>query len=120
MSRASGTLYLTPVVGQVYHTLLQEREDKGITDVAISRLEQISPFPYDLVRPSFLFLIYLFSSSAMMRPLTAIRSANAAHAAPRQVPERGPPVGAGGAAEQRRVDVRRAAHPDGGERDGAP
>ena len=35
--------------GQVYHTLLQEREDKGITHVAISRLEQISPFPYDLV-----------------------------------------------------------------------
>ena len=38
----------TPV-GQVYYTLLQEREDKGIRDVAISRLEQISPFPYDLV-----------------------------------------------------------------------
>lgn len=37
--------------GQVYQTLIQEREDKGITDVAISRLEQISPFPYDLVRP---------------------------------------------------------------------
>ena len=49
MSRASGTSYLTPVVGQVYHTLLQEREDKGINDVVISRLEQISPFPYDLV-----------------------------------------------------------------------
>ena len=41
--------------GQVYHTLLQERQDKGITDVAISRLEQISPFPYDLVRPLSLF-----------------------------------------------------------------
>ncbi|KAF8895173.1 putative KGD1-alpha-ketoglutarate dehydrogenase [Infundibulicybe gibba] len=37
--------------GQVYHALLQEREDKGIRDVAISRLEQISPFPYDLVTP---------------------------------------------------------------------
>ena len=49
MSRASGTLYLTPVVGQVYHTLLQEREDKGINDVVISRIEQICPFPYDLV-----------------------------------------------------------------------
>lgn len=35
--------------GQIYYTLLQEREDKGITDVAISRLEQLSPFPYDLV-----------------------------------------------------------------------
>jgi 2-oxoglutarate dehydrogenase E1 component len=39
-----------PHEGQVYHTLLQEREDKGIKDVAISRIEQLSPFPYDLVR----------------------------------------------------------------------
>ncbi|THH06849.1 hypothetical protein EW145_g3798 [Phellinidium pouzarii] len=37
--------------GQVYYTLLQEREEKGINDVAISRLEQISPFPYDLLTP---------------------------------------------------------------------
>ncbi|KAH0832204.1 thiamine diphosphate-binding protein [Lanmaoa asiatica] len=37
--------------GQVYHTLLQEREEKGITDVAISRIEQLSPFPYDLITP---------------------------------------------------------------------
>ncbi|KAI0739910.1 2-oxoglutarate dehydrogenase complex E1 component mitochondrial precursor [Daedaleopsis nitida] len=37
--------------GQVYHTLLQEREDKGINDVVISRVEQISPFPYDLITP---------------------------------------------------------------------
>jgi len=35
--------------GQVYHTLLQEREEKGIKDIAISRVEQLSPFPYDLV-----------------------------------------------------------------------
>jgi len=35
--------------GQVYHTLIQERQDKGINDVAISRVEQISPFPYDLI-----------------------------------------------------------------------
>ncbi|KAH9891557.1 thiamine diphosphate-binding protein [Cubamyces lactineus] len=37
--------------GQVYYTLLQEREEKGIKDVAISRLEQLSPFPYDLLTP---------------------------------------------------------------------
>ncbi|PPQ71885.1 hypothetical protein CVT26_007009 [Gymnopilus dilepis] len=36
---------------QVYHTLLQAREDRGIKDIAISRLEQLSPFPYDLVTP---------------------------------------------------------------------
>ena len=40
---------LTRPLGQVYYTLLQEREDKGIKDVAISRIEQLSPFPYDLV-----------------------------------------------------------------------
>ncbi|KIJ11039.1 hypothetical protein PAXINDRAFT_138125, partial [Paxillus involutus ATCC 200175] len=37
--------------GQVYYTLLQEREEKGIEDVAISRIEQLSPFPYDLITP---------------------------------------------------------------------
>lgn len=36
--------------GQVYFTLLQAREERGIKDVAISRIEQLSPFPYDLVR----------------------------------------------------------------------
>lgn len=40
---------MTRPLGQVYHTLLQEREEKGINDVAISRIEQLSPFPYDLV-----------------------------------------------------------------------
>ncbi|KAH0586487.1 hypothetical protein H2248_007719 [Termitomyces sp. 'cryptogamus'] len=37
--------------GQVYHTLLQEREEKGLKDVAISRIEQLSPFPYDQLTP---------------------------------------------------------------------
>ncbi|KAF8208766.1 2-oxoglutarate dehydrogenase E1 component [Mycena galopus ATCC 62051] len=37
--------------GQVYHTLLAAREERGIKDVAISRIEQISPFPYDLIHP---------------------------------------------------------------------
>lgn len=37
--------------GQVYYNLLKEREERGIKDIAISRLEQISPFPYDLLTP---------------------------------------------------------------------
>lgn len=50
---ACKTRTLTRPAGQVYHTLLQEREEKGIKDVAISRVEQLSPFPYDLVRTLF-------------------------------------------------------------------
>ncbi|PPR07689.1 hypothetical protein CVT24_003898 [Panaeolus cyanescens] len=37
--------------GQVYYTLLQAREDRGIKDIAISRIEQLSPFPYDMITP---------------------------------------------------------------------
>ncbi|KAF8633876.1 hypothetical protein AX15_001207 [Amanita polypyramis BW_CC] len=37
--------------GQVYYTLTAEREARGITNIAISRVEQISPFPYDLITP---------------------------------------------------------------------
>ncbi|KAG8930122.1 2-oxoglutarate dehydrogenase E1 component [Tulasnella sp. 418] len=37
--------------GQVYYALLNEREARGIKDVAISRVEQLSPFPYDLITP---------------------------------------------------------------------
>ena len=34
----------------MYFDLLAEREARGITDVAISRLEQIAPFPHDKVQ----------------------------------------------------------------------
>ncbi|ORY33742.1 Thiamin diphosphate-binding protein [Naematelia encephala] len=37
--------------GQVYYQLLKEREDKGHNDVAISRIEQLSPLPYDMLTP---------------------------------------------------------------------
>lgn len=37
--------------GQVYFQLLKEREERGINDVALSRLEQLSPLPYDLLTP---------------------------------------------------------------------
>ena len=37
--------------GQVYHTLIKHREENGINDVIISRLEQLSPFPYDMLKP---------------------------------------------------------------------
>ena len=36
--------------GKVYFDLLAARESKGISDVAISRIEQISPFPFDHVQ----------------------------------------------------------------------
>lgn len=41
---------LMNLAGQVYLTLLQARQERGIKDVAISRVEQLSPFPYDMVR----------------------------------------------------------------------
>lgn len=37
--------------GQIYHTLLKAREERGVKDIAISRIEQLSPFPYDLLTP---------------------------------------------------------------------
>ena len=36
--------------GQVYYDFLKARDDAGVNDVAISRVEQLSPFPYDLIR----------------------------------------------------------------------
>lgn len=53
-------IYLNVKSGQVYQTLIQEREAKGIKDVVISRIEQISPFPYDLVSQNF---VQLFTMS---------------------------------------------------------
>jgi len=37
--------------GQVYYALLQEREKRGLKDIAISRMEQLSPIPYALMTP---------------------------------------------------------------------
>ncbi|CED82312.1 2-oxoglutarate dehydrogenase complex e1 component mitochondrial precursor [Phaffia rhodozyma] len=37
--------------GQVYQTLLKERDERKINNVVLCRVEQISPFPYDLVTP---------------------------------------------------------------------
>jgi len=36
--------------GKVYFDLLAAREKAGMTDVALCRVEQISPFPFDLVQ----------------------------------------------------------------------
>jgi len=35
--------------GKIYYELLEKRQDKSIDDVALVRLEQISPFPFDHV-----------------------------------------------------------------------
>ena len=50
------------IIGQVYFALTQAREDRGIKDVAISRIEQLSPFPYDLVRCSLLYWDLIFGN----------------------------------------------------------
>ncbi|CAK0775709.1 subunit of E1(0) component of 2-oxoglutarate dehydrogenase [uncultured Gammaproteobacteria bacterium] len=36
--------------GKVYYDLLQEREARGITDIALVRVEQVYPFPRTLIR----------------------------------------------------------------------
>lgn len=35
--------------GKVYYTLVEEREKRGIDDIAIVTVEQLAPFPFDLV-----------------------------------------------------------------------
>ena len=35
--------------GQVYYDLIKSREKRGIQDIAIIRMEQIAPIPYDLL-----------------------------------------------------------------------
>lgn len=39
--------------GQVYYTLVQEREKRSIKNIAISRIEQLSPLPYTEILNSF-------------------------------------------------------------------
>lgn len=51
-ARRGGGLVLNPgcLWPQVYYDLLAEREKRGITDVALARVEQLSPFPFDCVK----------------------------------------------------------------------
>lgn len=35
--------------GKIYYELVEEREKTGVTDVAIIRIEQLAPFPWDKV-----------------------------------------------------------------------
>ena len=37
--------------GKVYYTLLEAREDSGFEDVAIVRVEELHPFPFDQLVP---------------------------------------------------------------------
>lgn len=37
--------------GQVYYTILQEIQNRKIDNIAVSRIEQISPVPYDTIIP---------------------------------------------------------------------
>lgn len=50
--------------------LVAERETRGLNNVVISRLEQISPFPYDMVRDPlrWWFLLHTDSPISQMTP----------------------------------------------------
>ncbi|XP_053602560.1 2-oxoglutarate dehydrogenase complex component E1 isoform X2 [Plodia interpunctella] len=48
---AQGVRKLVFCSGRVYYDLLKQRRDRGLeADIAIARVEQISPFPYDLIK----------------------------------------------------------------------
>lgn len=48
-ANAEGVAKLVFCTGQIYYELLAEREKRGKSDVALVRLEQIAPFPFDRV-----------------------------------------------------------------------
>jgi len=48
---AANTRRVLVCSGKVYYTLLEAREDSGFDDVAIVRLEELHPFPFDLLTP---------------------------------------------------------------------
>lgn len=48
--------------GKIFYELEEERERRGITDVAIVRLEQIAPFPWDKMAAE----IALYSNAEVM------------------------------------------------------
>ena len=39
--------------GKIYYELLEERTKRGLKDVAIVRVEQMAPFPFDLIKSNF-------------------------------------------------------------------
>lgn len=91
--------------GQVYYQLLKEREDRGIKDVAISRVEQLSPMPYDLVSHYASFFWFRLTIAILtLRLLRALAFAD--DPSPRQVSQRRTRLGSRRAPEQRRLDVR--------------
>jgi len=49
MEQAQKVRRLIICTGKIYYELLQEREKRGIEDIAIIRLEQIAPIPFDVL-----------------------------------------------------------------------
>ena len=46
--------------GKVYYDLIKERRDKGLEDqIAIHTIEQICPFPFDMMKQVILSILYI-------------------------------------------------------------
>mmetsp|Transcript_31679 Transcript_31679/g.32271 ORF Transcript_31679/g.32271 Transcript_31679/m.32271 type:complete len:236 (-) Transcript_31679:167-874(-) len=49
VKNASSVRKIIYCTGKIYYELLEEREKRGIKDIAIIRIEQLAPFPWDRV-----------------------------------------------------------------------
>jgi 2-oxoglutarate dehydrogenase E1 component len=49
VNNAESVKTLVFCTGQIYYELVAEREKRGISNVAIVRIEQIAPFPFDRI-----------------------------------------------------------------------
>lgn len=48
IAASAGVRRLIFCTGKIYYELVKARDDAGVDDIAIARVEQISPFPFDL------------------------------------------------------------------------
>lgn len=105
VSRASDVKRAVFCTGKVYYDLLQHRMDNNINDVALIRVEQLTPFPFDKVGKAFCFRFRRRGvPEAQARCPAGAGTGAALH-------QRRGDVGAGGAAQHGRLVLCLSANP---------